>query len=106
MPFRLPALVLMGLSLAGCTTAPDGSTSVGVTAGAVNFHIPGPSVCAGPVAEFQSVIDNDVATGNLAKGVHGRVTTDLAPIKAACGAGREADATRQLATVKARYGYR
>jgi hypothetical protein len=105
MPLRLPALVLTGLFLAGCTTAPDGSTSVGVTAGAVNFHIPGPSGCAGPVAEFQSVIDNDVATGNLAKGVHGRVTTDLAPIKAACGAGREADATRQLAAVKTRYGY-
>jgi hypothetical protein len=106
MPLRLPGFVLIGLSLAGCTTAPDGSTSVSVTAGAVNYHIPGPSRCAAPISDFQSVIENDVTTGHLAKGVHGRITADLEPVKAACNAGREADATRQLAAVKARYGYR
>ena len=107
MPVRR-ALLLLSLSLAGCATAATSSdgTTVGVVAGAVNFHVPGPSGCTGPIAQFQSVIENDIATGNLARSVHGRITADLAPVKAACSAGREADAARQLAGVKARYGYR
>ena len=86
--------------------SPDGSTSVGVVAGGVNFHIPGPSGCTGPIGDFRAVVENDVRTGNLAKAVHARIIAELEPVNAACSAGRETDATRQLAAVKARHGYR
>ena len=107
---RLPlSLALAGL-VAGCTAmsaqSPDGSTSVGVIAGGVNFHIPGPSRCAGPIGDFQGVIQNDVNTGNLNRRVHTRIAAELEPVKAACSAGRDTDATRQLAALKARHGYR
>jgi hypothetical protein len=106
-PFRLAAVAAL---LGGCTTmtaqSPDGSTSVGAIAGGVNFHIPGPSGCAGPIRDFHGVIENDASTGNLAKSVHARITAELELVKASCAAGREADATRQLAALKARHGYR
>jgi hypothetical protein len=68
--------------------------------------IAGPAGCAGPIGEFQQVIDSDAETGHLNPGVYNRVTTDLGPVKQACAAGREAEARSQLAAVKGRYGYR
>jgi hypothetical protein len=69
-------------------------------------RVAGPAGCAGPIAEFQQLIDNDAETGYLNPGVYNRVTTDLGNVKQACAAGREAEARSQLAAVKGRYGYR
>jgi hypothetical protein len=68
--------------------------------------VSGPPGCAGPISEYQDIIDRDAETGHLNPGVYNRVSTDLEPVKRACAEGREADARNQLASVKARYGYR
>ncbi len=64
------------------------------------------AACGPAIAEFEGIIDSDVATGNLAKRVHARMVSELASIKAACAAGRDAEATRGLAAIKSRHGYR
>lgn len=69
-------------------------------------RVAGPPGCSGPISEYQQVIDRDAETGHLNPGVFNRVTTDLEAVKRACAEGREADARNQLASVKARYGYR
>lgn len=69
-------------------------------------RVAGPPGCSGPISEYQQVIDADAETGSLNPGVYNRVTTDLEAVKRTCAAGREADARNQLASVKARYGYR
>ena len=69
-------------------------------------QVAGPAGCAGPISEYQEIIDRDAETGSLNPGVYNRVTTDLEGVKRACAAGREAEARSQLASVKARYGYR
>lgn len=63
------------------------------------------AACAGAIAEFETIITSDAETGNLNKSVFRRVVAELNPLKVACAAGHEAEATRALATVKARYGY-
>jgi hypothetical protein len=68
--------------------------------------VAGPAGCAGPISEYQEIIDRDAETGSLNPGVYNRVTTDLEGVKRACAAGREAEARSQLAAVKQRYGYR
>lgn len=100
-------IVTVALMLAGCVMVaqtPDGS--VGVTAGAFNYHFSGPPGCTGALTQFKSVIDNDVMVGHLNKRVHERAVAELDGPKATCAAGREADAMRQLAAVRSRYGYR
>ena len=62
--------------------------------------------CAAAIATFEAIISSDAETGNLNKGVHRRIVAELASAKASCAAGRDADASRALAAVKARHGYR
>src|SRR5690242_3323963 len=64
------------------------------------------AACAAAIAEFETIINSDAATGNLNKGVHRRIVAELADVKASCGAGHDAEATRALAGVKSRHGYR
>ena len=54
--------IAVALLLAGCVAGvqtPDGSTGIGITAGAVNYHFGGATGCAGAIADYQAVIDND-----------------------------------------------
>jgi hypothetical protein len=117
---RFPSSAILCLLLAACasdggdnyrtTATPSGPSVITGTGnsggGQMAPQVAGPAGCAGPISEYQEIIDRDVETGSLNPGVYNRVTTDLEGVKRACAAGREAEARNQLASVKARYGYR
>jgi len=63
------------------------------------------AACGDAIAEFETVINNDVETGNVDKSVYRRIVAELAPVKRTCAAGHDAEASRALAAVKARHGY-
>jgi hypothetical protein len=100
----------LGLAIAGCTSsgpppAPSpASAPTGVTPN--TFVLPAGGGCAGEVARFQAVMDNDLATGHTTQGVHGRVSAEIATARATCAGGNEAGAVAQLNGTKARFGYR
>lgn len=87
------------------SSIPGGPTVI-TGSGTVAVAVAGPAGCAGPITEYQQIIDRDVESGHLNPGVYNRLATDLEPVKRACAEGREAEARNQLAGVKARYGYR
>jgi hypothetical protein len=89
--------------LAGCVGTGGGTV---VIPGAVNYHLAAAASCGSAIADFEKVINGDADTGNLNKGVHRRIVADLASVKTTCSAGRDVDASRALAAVKSRYGYR
>lgn len=97
------------LFLAACNTAspppapPRGSAPTGVTPS--TFSMPSGSGCAGEVARFQAIMDNDLATGHTTKGVHERVSAEIAQARATCAGGSEAGASRQIAATKSKFGY-
>jgi hypothetical protein len=62
--------------------------------------------CAGAIAQFRAVIDNDVKIGHLNKSVHNRIVPDLGRVAETCRAGKDAEAMRALAGLKSRFGYR
>ena len=64
------------------------------------------AACQSTLAEFEIIIASDAKTGNLNKGVNRRIAAELASVQAACAAGRDADAIRQLGAIKHRFGYR
>jgi len=103
------AAPLLALGLAACNqtasapTAPTGAAP-GVTA--ASFQLPSGAGCSGEAARFRAVMDNDLATGHVARSVHARVVGEIDSAASACAAGREAEAVRALEATKARYGYR
>jgi hypothetical protein len=84
--------------------------ALAVSAWAIAFALAGcaaaSAACGSSIAEFETIISSDVETGNLNKGVHRRIVAELASVKASCTAGRDAEASRALAALKARHGYR
>lgn len=110
MSLLLAACASGGTGSYGTVSAPQGPSVIsgaggtgGTSLGAV---VSGPPGCAGPISEYQQIIDRDVESGMLNPGVYNRVSTDLEPVKRACAEGKEKDAQGQLAAVKSRYGYR
>ncbi len=100
----LAALLLAACTQTGSPPAPQaslGSTSLGAAVAPS-----GAAGCAGEIGRFRAVIDDDRRTGNIAASVHGRLSGEVDRAAAACSAGRDAEAVRQLASAKGRYGYR
>lgn len=64
------------------------------------------AACGGAISEFEAIVTSDANTGNLNKGVYNRIVAELGPVKQQCGAGRDAEASRGLAAIKSRHGYR
>ena len=118
MSFR-PAI--LGLALAGasvwlsaCTTTADAPapqpvaapvTQPGSYVTPAGFRLPEGAGCTGEIARFRAVMDNDLATGHVAREVHGRVLADLRGSEEACAAGQAGEAGARLRAVKNRYGY-
>src|SRR5262249_54260499 len=95
---------LGGLLLAGCNTdsSPGPAAAMPGTPGGVAARgaLNGPPGCTRPIAEYEAIVDRDVTTGYLSQSVYDRINGDLAAgPRAACAAGREADALMQLARV-------
>jgi hypothetical protein len=103
-------LATIGLTLAACQT-PSGpppapspeQAATGVTPN--TFRMPAGSGCSGEVERFQAVIDNDLATGHTTKGVHTRVSTEIATARRSCAAGSEGGSIGQIRATKAKFGY-
>lgn len=106
------SIALLTLALAGCQTAqparpappPASDYAVpGVTPS--TFRLPSGTGCNGEVERFQAVMDNDLASGHTTKGVHDRVSAEIARARSTCAAGNEGGAIGQIRATKARFGY-
>lgn len=107
---RLILASVLALSAAACTTAgPPPAPSPSQAAPGVTpntFVLPAGGGCAGEVARFQAVMDNDIATGHTTRSVYDRVSAEIARARATCASGQEGPAIAQVNATKARFGYR
>lgn len=106
----LSVLAAIGLAACQSTTAevPAPQPVASATPSYVtrpDFRLPEGTGCAGDIARFRAVMDNDLATGHVTREVHGRVVADLRAPEGACSAGRAGEASAALTAVKRRYGY-
>ncbi|KRE04562.1 hypothetical protein ASE61_06400 [Bosea sp. Root670] len=69
------------------------------------FRMPSGTGCSGEVERFQAVIDNDFNTGHTTKGVHDRVSSEIARARTTCSGGNDAGAIGQIRATKAKFGY-
>src|SRR5690348_6013288 len=92
---------LPGAARSGCLTETRAETQGANMSARMTFLVaamlllavaPACAACGGAIAEFESIVASDARTGNLNKGVYGRIVAELGPVKAQCGAGHDAQA--------------
>jgi hypothetical protein len=67
--------------------------------------MPGGSGCAGEIARYRAVQENDLAMGHVAKSVYGQIKREIAAAEQACSAGQDAKATAMIHASQVRHGY-
>ncbi|TLG76984.1 hypothetical protein [Methylocystis sp. B8] len=100
----LPAVLMAAMS-AGCNAArPPQAAPPGpaVPPPASTAEAPG---CAGAVARYRSVVDNDLAMGHVNKSVHAQISSEIGEAASACSGGQEGRALSLLRASKSRHGY-
>jgi hypothetical protein len=104
-------LVVLPLALSGCNasrqalpaSAPPPAATARVTP--EGFQMPGGSGCAGDIARYRAVQDNDRALGHVNPSVYDQIQGEIAEAERACTAGDVAQANALLRASKARHGY-
>ena len=102
--------VLAALSLAACDAsapAPQAAAPAPAVADVTpdNFKMPSGEGCAGDIARYRAITDNDLSMGHVAKSVHKQIEKDIGDADAQCGAGHEAQARATIVASRKRHGY-
>ena len=66
---------------------------------------PGAPGCAGAVARYRAVIDNDLSMGHVNGSVHAQISNEIAEAASACSSGQDGRALALLRASKSRHGY-
>lgn len=106
----LAAVGFLATALSACnTTAPPPTPRIPASGipyvTAPGFRLPEGAGCAGDVARFQAVMDNDLETGHVNSAVHTQISGEIAGARSACTAGRDAEARGLIVAAKKRHGY-
>lgn len=70
-----------------------------------DFKLPEGSGCAGAIARWRAIQDNDHATGHVNQTVYAQIQGEIAEAERACSAGEDARAVSLVRASKARHGY-
>ncbi len=70
-----------------------------------SFQMPGGVGCAGEIARYRAVQDNDLAMGHVARSVYAQIKREIEAAEKVCSAGNDAKATAMIHASEARHGY-
>ena len=103
-------IAFAALALAACNeagqapqAAPPEPATTDVTP--ENFKMPSGEGCAGDVARYRAIMNNDLSMGHVAKSVYNQIEKEIAEADAQCAAGHEAQARATIIASRKRHGY-
>jgi hypothetical protein len=89
----LAPLFLAALLLAACD------------ASAQDAQLPEGGSCAGDIARYRAIQEQDIKMGHVAKSVYNKIKAEIAAAEAECNNGHEAHARAMIVTSKKKHGY-
>ena len=104
------AAVLAALALAGCNASSPPPSAAAPAPGSLvvapsDFRMPEGSGCAGEVARYRAVQDDDLAMGQIAQSVYDQIHGEIAAAAQACSGGRDGEARAMIMASRKRHGY-
>ncbi len=70
-----------------------------------DFQMPSGSGCAGAIARYRAVMQNDHASGNVANSVYLQIEREIDAAEKVCAAGQDAKASAMIRASQSRHGY-
>jgi hypothetical protein len=70
-----------------------------------NFQMPQGEGCAGDIARYRAITDNDLAMGHVAQTVYNQIKKEIAAADQQCSDGHEAQARATIQASRQRHGY-
>ena len=103
-------IAFAALALAACNAtapAPQAAAPAPATTDVTpdNFKMPSGEGCAGDIARYRAIMDNDLSMGNVNKSVYNQIEKEIAEADAQCAAGHEAQARATIVASRKRHGY-
>jgi hypothetical protein len=98
------------LTLAGCNAAAPPPSAAAPTPGSIvvapsDFKMPQGSGCAGEIARYRAVQDDDLAMGQIAQSVYDQIHGEIAAAAQVCASGRDGEARGMIMASRKRHGY-
>ena len=98
------------LGLAACNSPGPAPAAAPPAPGSIlvapsNFQMPKGSGCAGVIARYRAVQDDDLAMGQIAQSVFDQIHQEIAAATEACRAGRDGEARAMVLASRKRHGY-
>ena len=100
----------MGMTLAGCNAvapAPQAAAPVpaSIKVTPPGFKLPEGGACAGEIARYRAIQDNDLAMGHVAQSIYNEIRVEIAAADRTCSAGNDAQARAMILSSRKRHGY-
>jgi hypothetical protein len=106
MGFILAAVALGGCNQTSGSSAPVAAVAPQAPAPPNWPKLPEGAACTNDLNHYQTLLDADVATGNLNRPVYNQIETDLGRAANACAAGHDGEARAIVRSTKLQHGYR
>jgi hypothetical protein len=105
-----PLIVLAALVIAACNSSAAYPQAAAPAPGSIDvtpqdFHMPSGEGCAGDIARYRAIMDNDLAMGHVAKSVYNQIKKEIAEAEQQCSEGHEAQARATILASRKRHGY-
>ena len=69
------------------------------------FALPEGGSCAGEIARYRAIQENDLAMGHVAQSVYNQIKNEIAAAERECAAGHDAQARAMIVASRKRHGY-
>jgi hypothetical protein len=106
---KLSVLIVSASVLLIAANAPAQQTSTpapgSVAVTPQDFHLPEGGGCAGEIARYRAIQDNDLSMGHVARRVYDQIKVEVAAAERECSAGHDAKARAMVIASKKRHGY-
>ena len=100
--------LFLAAALAGCNapgTAPEAPTAASIRVTPSGFQLPAGGGCAGEIARYRAIQDNDLAMGHVAQSIYDQIHAEIGAAEKTCAAGRDGEARAMILSSRQRHGY-